>query len=294
MLEETQSQLTRFNPRQVRPAVACIHTLILSVEYSVATVWEVNTPRSKAIRPCPGRSDTAMIAILSEMRVALPDFQSVVTHEHLCRLNNPAPLSLEIADTGEKAYQRAFFLARSTRIRGSREGIIDAAWLDIEVPVVNNNSPRRPCLDMIGHVQGTPSMIVELKKAGGQSPFHAIREVISYAQCAQNNHLSLKSHPKFMASGKSGIIPEYWPEYKGKYLVVGGPDLYWNRWMPHLDVIAAAGVKWLRNSSLHGHHLMFVTYPSENFEEQKGSDTKYTPQPLTSDWAVFFEACFSG
>lgn len=258
----------------------------------MTTVWEANTPRSKAVRVCPGRGDTSMSALLKELEVALPRFVNVVSHEHICRATSPQPLALEITDTEEKAYQRAFFLARSTRIKGSAVGNIDAEWLDFEVPVVNNNSPRRPSLDLIGKAEGSPSMIVELKKAGGQSPFHAVLEALSYAQCAHSNHLTLNSHPEFKVLGKVNAIPAYWPKYKGKYIVVGGPDLYWKPWMPYLDRIAAAGVRWLKSSSLHGHHLMFVSFPSQDFKRQKGSKPTYTPHPLKTDWTVLFEAFF--
>jgi hypothetical protein len=55
-------------------------------------------------------------------------------------------------------------------------------------------------------------------------------------------------------------------------------------------VIAAAGVRWLADSELKGHHLMFVAYAGEDFKKQKGELAKYTPHALTCDWRVLFEA----
>jgi hypothetical protein len=254
------------------------------------TVWTANSPRSKASRPCPGRGDISMLSLLNEMEASLVPFKCIVTHEHLRRPTLPGAIDLEIEDTGEKAYQRAFFLARKTRIKGSLLGDIDASWLDIEVPVVNSNISRRSCLDMIGMVKGVPSMIVELKDDRGQSPFQAIHEVLSYGQCASKNCLDLKSRARVTASGKSIDVSAYWPQYRGQYLVVGGPDDYWRRWENHFGVIAAAGVRWLADSELKGHHLMFVAYAGEDFKKQKGELAKYTPHALTCDWRVLFEA----
>ena len=262
----------------------------LAGERGVETVWEANTPRSDA----PGELRTGELITMKEWLTqashVLPKFGNFVPRTD-DKPGVPNPLPLSIGDTGEKAFQRAFFLQRKTTVLGSSAGPIAIEWLDIETAVVNGPASRRPCLDMIGAIHGTPCVIAELKAAGGTSPFDAIQEVLSYGCSARDNHSALTSHPGWASKEECGDIPHFWPRYEGKYLMVGGPNEYWEKWKDQWGLVVAAGTKWLVDSGLVGHQLIFVAFPQVDFRTQKGESETYTPRVgQDCSWTVLFEA----
>jgi hypothetical protein len=254
------------------------------------TVWEATTPRSEALGELRSGEQTTMKTWLEKADHLLPSFVNLVSQVD-GKTGSPGELDLRITDTNEKAYQRAFFRPKPTEVSGSSSGTIKIDWLDIEVPVVGGAAPRRPCLDMIGAVDGKPCLIAELKDEGGKSPFYAVQEVLSYACRARDNHLTLTSHSSWTSDNGHGVIDEYWRHYEGKYLIVGGPDGYWKTWIAQWNLIVAVGSKWLVDSGLVGHRLLFVSFPEIDFLEQKPTDDKYTPSvPGSATWTVLFEA----
>jgi len=230
-----------------------------------------------------------MKAMLKELRRVIPDFHS---HIPLCEIGawgSPKALRLDIQSTSEAAYQRAFFRQRSTRISGSTDAPIDITWLDIEVPVVPGNTGRRHALDMIGAVDGTPSVIAELKGVNGTSPFNAIQEVLSYGCRAREHYKQLMSHPRATSSLGDIEISKYWPTYDGKYLIVGAPEQYWVKWKAHWELVLAVGSKWFVQSGLRGHRLIFAAFPAVDFKKQKARQRLYTPAAAENHWSVISE-----
>lgn len=257
----------------------------------MGTVWQANTPNSLAEVILSSGETATMKSVLAELRRVIPDFHNPVSRGESGTQGNPGALNLLIQDTSEKAYQRAFFLHGESRIVGTSEanGSIVVKWLDIEVPVVHGAAPRRLSLDLIGAVDGKASVIAELKAEDGTSPFHAVQEVLSYGCRAKENHKHLTSHTSYINNEQEHPIASYWPTYEGKYLVVGGPEEYWAKWQGYWDLILAVSTKWLVNSGLTGHRLMFVSFPSTDFREQKTSLEKYTPRVGESRWTLLFE-----
>lgn len=256
----------------------------------MASVWKATTPRSELAGELRRGEQISMRAWLEKAHWLLPNFESFVRPAG-GNPGQPGPLNLAIQRTSEAAYQRAFFLQRATKVSGSLCGCFQIDWLDIEVPVVGGVDPRRPSLDMIGEVNGTPCVIAELKDVGGTSPFDAIQEVLSYGCSTRDNHLALTGHPGWTSDSERGDIPEYWSRYKGKYLVVGGPYRYWETWKSHWALIWAAGAKWLVESGLSGHRLIFVAFPEVDFSAQKGEKDRYAPRLENDDiWTVLSEA----
>ena len=255
-------------------------------------MWKkADTPRSNAEGSLQhGGEVTTMNKHLATMRSVIPIFVNLVPDEQNVAKSKPNPLDLQIGDIKEKAYQRAFFLQKRVRVQGAAHGDVCVDWLDIEVPVIEGDKPRRPSLDMIGFVDGMSHLIAELKGPEGESPFHAIQELLSYACCARDNHARLVSHPSWKNGKEHGQIPNYWPEYKGKYLVVSGPREYWNKWRDQLALIAAAGSSWLIDSGLRGHRLILAEFDDENFAAQRMAESKYAPQVKSNIWSVLYEA----
>jgi hypothetical protein len=223
----------------------------------------------------------------------LPGFQKPVWQAD-GNAPNHGSLNLSIQRTSEEAYQRAFFLQGTTKVSGVTgvsSGFLEINWLDIEVTVVRGE--RR--LDMIGAVGKTPCVVAELKNTNGASPFEAIQKVLSYACIVRGNKATLTSHPSWKTDLENGDIPEYWPGYNGKYLVVGGPKGYWEMWKDHWGLIVAAGTKWLVESGLVGYRLILVEFPDIDFESQRGETATYTPRVASEVvWTALFEACADG
>jgi hypothetical protein len=262
----------------------------------MTSVWGVTSPGSAAKSQLESGKMTTMKELLKELRDVIPEFQNIASTCDDGTFGNPKSPTFSIKDAKEKAYQRAYHSQDSTEIIGTLEGNgrIHVTWLDIEVPVVPGTKARRPSLDMIGQVAGVPSLIVELKAAGGTSPFHAIQEVLSYAHRVVENQGQLKSHKTWRKGAQEIPIPPYWPHYQGKYLVIAGPNDYWAKWKSEWDLILAVGTMWFAKSGLQGYRLILASFPGVDFKKQRGASERYTPRIKDNRWTVMYEVHIPG
>ncbi|MDP2947070.1 MAG: hypothetical protein Q8N88_03060 [Nanoarchaeota archaeon] len=90
---------------------------------------------------------------------------------------DPKTMSFEISSTGENAYQRAILKSEKTLLDfKNNDGFETVQWIDGELPIVFNKNPRRPSIDLIGSLDGIPTLC-ELKFAkstNSDSPVYAV------------------------------------------------------------------------------------------------------------------------
>ncbi len=193
---------------------------------------------------------------------------------------NPGDISTYLIKTGENAYHRAFLKKKYAKLELKNVPTITLHWLDIEVPVVLSESSRKPCLDMIGKINGSSFVIAELKVKRGTSPFDAIRELLFYAIHAKENNKNgkkLESHKNIISkNGTKSPILSYWENYSdAKYLIVAAPNDYWDIWLDHKDKLEEiAG--WIK--SKWQYELRFVRFELEEFEKQTSKGKAYEPE----------------
>lgn len=204
----------------------------------------------------------------------------------------PGEVEMKIADTGEKAAQRAILRQGETDdIHGSR-----IRWIDAEVPVCPGGNPRRRCVDLLGaRLIGKPRYqnpleirrlrIVELKftTAAGQlsdSPPCAIFEALAYGASLYANRVSnggdLWGHRHLALDATT--FPDVY---------VAANRSYWRAWGNVLG--DNARYLWLLQYALRdllapafGPHrrpvFNWAVFPDIDFARQKGGKRVYEPR----------------
>lgn len=204
---------------------------------------------------------------------------------------NPKEMSFEISSTGETAYQRAILKSKKTFLDLKNNNDFETVeWMDGELPIVLNKNPRRAAIDLIGSLDGTPT-ICELKFTNSKSldsPYYAVIELLTYYCFIQFNadfldkynvyHKNL-NHLKWDVITKNSFTR----------LIVCANKLYWDKWLKKIDKttlqnqVCQWGVHLDTNISL---------FQSEDFDFkfQKGNKEKYTPSiPEKSIWKIIKE-----
>ena len=108
------------------------------------------------------------------------------------RKTRPDSFSTLIADTGEKALQRALIMGGTSLIDGE---VVE--WLDIELPVEFSESARRRCFDLIGRTSSNKFIICELKYSRGTNNENESlkrayeEELIVYKSLIEENYAEL-------------------------------------------------------------------------------------------------------
>jgi hypothetical protein len=202
--------------------------------------------------------------------------------------SNPDIISFEIEDINEKAFQRATLSSKITLLDFKHGKKLERVeWLDGELPVVLNKSPRRPCIDLIGSLDGIP-IICELKfsnNSNSNSPIYATIQLLTYYCFIQFNAEFLDKYNVFHKNlGQfkwSVIVKNGFPR-----LIVCANKSYWNAWEKKIpknklrNKVFDWGIQLDTNINL---------FQSENFdfEAQKGSKKNYTPSiPTNSIWEI--------
>lgn len=189
-----------------------------------------------------------------------------------------------IKSTGEKAFQRAIINGKYTEYenKGEIEKII---WLDLELPVTLNKSPRRISMDLIGNLDGIP-VLCELKyfeKSSSNHPVYAIVELLMYKYLIYCNYKKLDKyevhHHLVLKDFKwEVIIKNHFPA-----LIVAANKKYWNYWFKKIDKDKLVKQTFKLGSDLDTNIHLFET-PDENFISQKGTKTSYKPILSSKLW----------
>jgi len=209
-------------------------------------------------------------------RFFLDEIEAKVPRNVKGRFSEPGPLLLKLAGTSENAYKYAFLKGKQAQINFVNGKSIKLDWLDMEVPVMPGENPRRRCLDLIGKTrEGNKAdfVIAELKKEGGDSPFYAAYEAIFYALSVKNNTKELVHHPSF----DGAPIENYWKYYKNcKYLIVAATNKYWEMWKDHLNKLKDIS-SWVENK--YKYKLIYAEFNKVDFKTQKQNSVngKYSP-----------------
>jgi len=200
----------------------------------------------------------------------------------------PGPMTFEIKDYGEKAFQRGLLLSQTTLLdyKGVK-GFETAEWLDGELPIVLTNKGRRPCIDLIGSLDGIP-ILCELKysyKGFGDSPEYAVIELLTYYCLIQFNALALDVSNVHHTSGKpfqwEWITNNGFPE-----LIVCANKIYWSKWFKQKRdriTLTKKVFDWSKTLDTNIHLFQSEDF---NFKSQKGVG-KYTPSiPINGIWEI--------
>jgi len=201
---------------------------------------------------------------------------------------NPKKMSFEITSTGETAYQRAILKSKKNYLDFKKGNDFETVeWIDGELPIVLNKNPRRAAIDLIGSLEGVPT-ICELKfgnTAKSDSPYYAAVELLTYYCFIQFNADYLDkynvNHKNLNCFKWDDITRNSFPR-----LIVCANKLYWDEWFKKIDLTT------LRNQVFQwGVHLdtkinLFQTEDFD-FKLQKGDKKKYTPSiPDNSIWKI--------
>lgn len=200
-------------------------------------------------------------------------------------ITEPGKLSLDISDTGEKAYQRAIFISGKTQLNTLGEIV----WKDLELPVVFNKSSRRRCIDLVGAMSNGLSVLCELKfatqKSNSNSPVYAIIELLIYYYLIQENYESLDERKVYH---KNEIVkPFKWKDLtQHSVFIVAGNEKYWSYWQRRYEKKKNDLADWLRVFPLRVHLFSSSNF---DFKEQKGHQNKYRPSLADkSEWKEIF------
>jgi hypothetical protein len=216
------------------------------------------------------------------------NYETYPSHPHEINLSS-------IADTGEKAFQRALLNSGITYLQFpyNLEKIL---WLDGELPVIMNKSPRRMCVDLIGQIEGVQA-IVELKYGKGSAtdhPEYAALELLTYYYLILINgdklhenkiyHTNKVLQERYWVSLSSeGFIPYGGANWRimnlNSYpkLIIAANKSYWNYWFKRID--REHYLEWIM-SLVKEFDVNLTVFETEDidFKIQKGDLDSYSPK----------------
>ncbi|MEI7526192.1 MAG: hypothetical protein WCJ95_17740 [Mariniphaga sp.] len=138
----------------------------------------------------------------------------------------------------ETGYQRKIIRSRISEI--DKEQV---SWCDIEIPVVFGNYPRRPCLDLLGHVNGNKLVICELKYGrNGDNPLIAGAQILFYYYMILSNieNFEVNNILHTNAINQKNIHWEFANDNDRIETLVVANQNYWQKY---------AGENWFRNQN---------------------------------------------
>lgn len=131
----------------------------------------------------------------------------------------------------EIGYQRELINSKESEINGEI-----VSWCDIEIPIKYGKTPRRHCLDLIGHVNGDKIVICELKyanrnKKNSCNPLKAGAQILYYYFYILKNIENFKVNSVFH---KNSINPKKikWDNAQNNIvIIVAANELYWDKYL---------------------------------------------------------------
>jgi hypothetical protein len=162
--------------------------------------------------------------------------------------SNPGKLRASIRDVKEKAMQRALLgLADTGKIDSEAKTILkgepkEIYWLDMEVPVAESPSRRRPCIDLLGRSNAGETVICELKYVTpgetthkSDCPIYAVLEILNYHEALCKNRNKLRH--SFKSPHQQEPKTDIWNDYgKNTLLLVAGNASYWEYWQDNFNI----------------------------------------------------------
>ncbi len=194
-----------------------------------------------------------------------------------------SPVSFDIRDTGEKAYQRAIFQGDKTVYK--EETI---KWIDLEFPIEPSSTgkARRKCIDLIGKSENY-YVFAELKKEKGDPPLYAINELIDYIYILDRSlNISQKDDNECLHFHESANISDkntikFFKDFslEKSLLIIAGNMDYWKDYLK--DDNSKRCLRECKNylKVEQNLNIYYASYPNEYFKKQKersGND-KYKP-----------------
>lgn len=142
----------------------------------------------------------------------------------------PGKFNLEVdpKNTGETAAQRAIYNSKYAEIPDGK----NITWIDMELPVVLSNNPRRRCLDIIGKDDNDNYYLVELKYGkNGDNPIYALLELLCYHLIIKDNFNELDKK-KVWHSNKNKDYKFSWQSFGSDktILAVAANKEYWEKY----------------------------------------------------------------
>lgn len=200
---------------------------------------------------------------------------------------SPKPFSEQIRATGETAYQRAVFLSGKAKLHSLGEVV----WSDLELPVVLNKSRRRPCVDLIGMLDGKTPVLCELKFASknssSNSPVYAVIELLIYYYLIVDNCCELDNEKVFH---KNERVKNFeWSKFNSSSIfIICANETYWKYWIKRYEKQKIDIKPWL------GSFLKFRFFSTSDFDFKKQKETnsidgKYIPSVLgKTEWSEIY------
>ncbi len=169
----------------------------------------------------------------------------------------------------ETGYQRKI-LRSLVSIIGKEQ----VSWCDIEIPVVFGNYPRRPCLDLLGHVNGNKLVICELKYGlNGDNPLIAGAQILFYYFMILSNldNFRVNNILHTNAINPENIHWEYSEDNDRIEILVAANQNYWEQY---------AGENWFRNQNERHSRTailnIFEGFGVKFYQAQENSDKTFT------------------
>jgi len=220
----------------------------------------------------------------------LKSLKEMLNNDDYYNLDHPSspgkPNFDNIRSTGEKAFQRAIFNNGYTLLDyGRGVGLEKVVWLDIETPVTLSKNRRRPCMDMLGSLEGVP-VLCELKyyeKSRSNDPVYAIIELLIYRYFIQCNYKKLDKynihHHLVLEDFKwEVIVKNGFPQ-----LLVVANEKYWSYWFNKIEKTELLNLTLGLGMDLDTNIHLFEAF-NEDFIIQLGDRASYKPLLQNQTW----------
>ncbi len=187
----------------------------------------------------------------------------------------PLSYSTVIADTREKAFQRAIVLSGVSVLENT--GTVN--WLDIELPVIFGPGSRRPSLDLLGLCNDGRLVLCELKYGNSKNnPAYALFELLIYYYHIWRNAVALQKRGIWHAKMHKNLPPFDWARCTrpaNVRLITAADDVYWKddkARMPALQVACK-----IRNAVPMLSVNLFKAPPPETLFDVQSGGKRYMP-----------------
>lgn len=198
--------------------------------------------------------------------------------------------TVSIKSKREVAFQRALYGSEGQiLIDGQWKKV---CWCDIELPVTFSNNPRRPSVDIIGHLEKCGHFLCELKYAKSGMPpkdfypDHAVLEALFYYGVVEKNKIQLDERGVVHKNHNQANKFRWIDVAKSKMIMVLANETFWGNACAKRIHELVSSIDKMFNIKV----LLYKTPdfdPSQNANEING---RYTPQ--MPDFAVKWTPVF--